>query len=104
MAISMLSSTIMLITEYEPKVSSAQNLVKLLMPVSSKVVRSTSPNDAQKSDWEVSNKLESNELRHLVKPMKRLRITYIIIITRSLMSPLLGHRPSLWITHKENGP
>jgi hypothetical protein len=21
-----------------------------------------------------------------------------------LMSPLLGHRPSLWITHKENGP
>jgi hypothetical protein len=30
-------------------------------------------------------------------------ITNIIIIIL-LMSPLLGHRPSLWITHKENGP
>jgi hypothetical protein len=28
----------------------------------------------------------------------------IIIIISLLMSPLLGHRPSLWITHKENGP
>jgi hypothetical protein len=26
------------------------------------------------------------------------------IIISLLMSPLLGHRPSLWITHKENGP
>jgi hypothetical protein len=25
------------------------------------------------------------------------------IIISLLMSPLLGHRPSLWITHKENG-
>lgn len=49
----------MLMTEYDPKVSSAQNRVKLLMPVSSKVVRSTRPKDAQKSDWEVSNKLET---------------------------------------------
>jgi hypothetical protein len=28
---------------------------------------------------------------------------YIIIISQ-LKSPLLGHRPFLWITHKENGP
>jgi hypothetical protein len=28
----------------------------------------------------------------------------VIIIISLLMSPLLGHRPSLWITHKENGP
>jgi hypothetical protein len=28
----------------------------------------------------------------------------IIIIISLLMSPLLGHRPCLWITHKENGP
>jgi hypothetical protein len=28
----------------------------------------------------------------------------IIIIISPLMSPLLGHTPSLWITHKENGP
>jgi hypothetical protein len=28
----------------------------------------------------------------------------IIIIISLLMSQLLGHRPSLWITHKENGP
>jgi hypothetical protein len=27
-----------------------------------------------------------------------------IIIINLLMSLLLGHRPSLWITHKENGP
>jgi hypothetical protein len=27
----------------------------------------------------------------------------VIIIISLLMSPLLGHRPSLWITHKENG-
>lgn len=47
---SMFRSTIILITEYDPKVNKAQNLVKLLIPVSSKVVRSTRPNDAQKSD------------------------------------------------------
>jgi hypothetical protein len=27
-----------------------------------------------------------------------------IIIISLLMSPLLGHRPSLWITYKESGP
>lgn len=63
MAISMLSSTMMLITEYEPKVSSAQNLVKLLMPVSSKVVRSTRPKDAQNRDCDVSNKLKLKRKR-----------------------------------------
>jgi hypothetical protein len=31
-------------------------------------------------------------------------IIIIIIIIILLMPPLLGHRPSLWITHKENGP
>jgi hypothetical protein len=30
-------------------------------------------------------------------------VPFIIIIS-ILMSPLLEHRPSLWITHKENGP
>jgi hypothetical protein len=30
--------------------------------------------------------------------------SFIIIIISLLMSPLLGHRPSLWITHKENRP
>jgi hypothetical protein len=29
---------------------------------------------------------------------------YFIIIISLLMSPLLGHRPYFWITHKENGP
>jgi hypothetical protein len=28
----------------------------------------------------------------------------LLFIISLLMSPLLGHRPSLWITHKENGP
>jgi hypothetical protein len=31
-------------------------------------------------------------------------IIIIIIIISLLISPLLGHRPSLWITHKENEP
>lgn len=57
MAINMLSKTITFITEYEPNINSAQNLVKLLIPVSSKVIKSTSPKLAQNSDWEVSNKL-----------------------------------------------
>jgi hypothetical protein len=30
--------------------------------------------------------------------------TLALIINSLLMSPLLGHRPSLWITHKENKP
>jgi hypothetical protein len=30
-------------------------------------------------------------------------ISLLIIIISLLMSPLLGHRPSLWITHKGNG-
>jgi hypothetical protein len=28
----------------------------------------------------------------------------VIIIISLLMSPMLGHRPSLWNTHKESGP
>jgi hypothetical protein len=28
----------------------------------------------------------------------------ISIINQALMYPLLGHKPSLWNTHKENGP
>jgi hypothetical protein len=28
----------------------------------------------------------------------------ILVIISLLMSPLLGYRPSLWNTHKENGP
>jgi hypothetical protein len=39
------------------------------------------------------------------KPFDIIAIDIIIIIIISLlMSPLLGHRPSLWITRKENGP
>lgn len=57
MAINMLSSTITLITEYEPNISSAQNLVKLLIPVNSNDIRSIKPKLAQKRDCDVSNKL-----------------------------------------------
>jgi hypothetical protein len=60
MAMSILSSTIMLITLYEPNMRRAQKRVKLLMPVKSNAMRSTSPNDAQKRDCEVSNRLERN--------------------------------------------
>jgi hypothetical protein len=34
---------------------------------------------------------------------QQVRGLFIIIISL-LMSPLLGHRYSLWISHKENGP
>lgn len=51
------SRTIMLITEYDPNINIAQNLVKLPTPVSSKASNSTRPKEAQKRDWEVSNKL-----------------------------------------------
>lgn len=58
MAISILSKTMTFITEYEPNMSSAQNLVNPLIPDSSKVIISTRPKLAQKSDCEVSNKLK----------------------------------------------
>lgn len=47
----------MLITEYEPNMRSAQNLVKLLIPVRSKDMRSTIPKLAQNNDCDVSNRL-----------------------------------------------
>jgi hypothetical protein len=40
--------------------------------------------------------------RHCVEAGRWTR-NYRFIIISLLMSPLLGHRPSLWITHKENG-
>lgn len=59
MAINMFSKTIIFITLYEPNISIAQNRVKLLMPCSSKAIKSTNPNEAQNSDWDVSNKLRT---------------------------------------------
>lgn len=44
------SRTIMLITEYDPNINIAQNLVKLPTPVSSKASNSTRPKEAQKRD------------------------------------------------------
>lgn len=58
-AINMLSRTMILITLYEPNINIAQKRVKLLMPCSSNAIKSTRPNDAQNSDWDVSNKLQS---------------------------------------------
>jgi hypothetical protein len=58
MAISILSSTMMLITEYEPNMSSAQNRVNDFMPASSNETKSTRPKLAQKRDCEVSNMLQ----------------------------------------------
>lgn len=48
----------MLITEYDPNIRSAQNLVKLFIPVNSKDIKSINPKLAQKRDWDVSNKLK----------------------------------------------
>jgi hypothetical protein len=47
MAMSILSSTMMLITEYEPNIRSAQNRVNDLIPVKSKDTKSTRPKLAQ---------------------------------------------------------
>lgn len=58
MAISMFNNTIILMTEYEPNINRAQKRVKLLMPVKSNAVKSTSPKLAQNNDCEVSNKLK----------------------------------------------
>lgn len=58
MAMSMLSRTIMLITLYDPNMSNAQNRVKLLIPCRSKAIKSTNPNEAQNSDWDVSKRLQ----------------------------------------------
>lgn len=57
MAIKRLSRTITLITEYDPNINIAQNLVKLPRPASSKASNSTRPKEAQKRDWEVSKRL-----------------------------------------------
>ena len=57
MAISIFNSTIILQTLYDPNISKAQNRVNSLIPVSSKSVSETSPNDAQNNDCDVSNKL-----------------------------------------------
>lgn len=48
-------------TEYEPNISSPQNLVYVLMPVSSKLPRSTIPKLAQNSDCEDSNTLKKRD-------------------------------------------
>lgn len=65
MAISMLSNTIILITEYEPNIRRAQKRVKLLMPAKSKETKSTRPKEAQNNDWEVSNKLHKIEIEDI---------------------------------------
>lgn len=57
MAMRRFSSTITLITEYDPYINMAQKRVKLPTPVSSKASNSTNPNEAQKSDCDVSNRL-----------------------------------------------
>jgi hypothetical protein len=58
MAMSMLRRTMTLMRQYEPNIRRAQNRVKPLIPVNSKTSNSTNPKLAQKSDCDVSNKLE----------------------------------------------
>jgi hypothetical protein len=36
-------------------------------------------------------------------PKEKWRILVQVVIISLLMSPLLGHRPSLWITYKKTG-
>lgn len=57
MAIRRFINTTILITEYVPNMSIPQNLVNDLMPSSSKLSKSMSPNTAQKRVWVVSKRL-----------------------------------------------
>jgi hypothetical protein len=43
---------------------------------------------------------------HALLPILRMHasLSYVVIIISLLMSSLLGHRPALWIKHKNNGP
>lgn len=47
----------MFMTEYEPNMRRAQKRVKLFIPVRSNAIKSTRPKDAQKSDCDVSKRL-----------------------------------------------
>lgn len=49
-------------TEYEPNINKAQNLVNSLVPVNSKETKSIKPKLAQNNDCEVSNKLKQKVL------------------------------------------
>lgn len=63
-------------TLYEPNINIAQKRVKLLIPCSSNAIKSTKPNDAQKSDCDVSNKLQLNS-----KFLKYLNFFNFVIFT-----------------------
>ena len=58
---SRLSKTIMLITEKEPNIKSPVNRLNSLIPVNSKLSRSTRPKMAQNKVWEVSQRLEKHK-------------------------------------------
>lgn len=57
MAIRRFNNTITLITEYEPNIKSPQNLVYVLIPVNSKLDKSTKPKLAQNKDCDDSKTL-----------------------------------------------
>lgn len=63
MAMSRLSSTTILITEYVPNMSMSQNRVKILIPSKSKLSRSTRPNTAQNNVCVVSKRLQMDNDR-----------------------------------------
>lgn len=58
MAINMFSRTMILMTLYDPNMSSAQNRVKLLIPCRSKAIKSTRPKEAQNKLCDVSKRLK----------------------------------------------
>jgi hypothetical protein len=49
-------------------------------------------------------KKKENIKVHLYAQLNSIKKIIIIIIISLLISPLLGHGPSLWIAHKKNGP
>lgn len=68
MAISRLSSTITLITQYDPNIRRPQKRVYDLIPSSSKFSMPTIPKLAQNSDWDDSNRLKyQNSSMRIIK-------------------------------------
>jgi hypothetical protein len=83
---------------------------KVCFPVMGDVGDDTLFKEPVTDDTDITPKIQRSEVRFQIKPMPYRRgttpdtslvLSYFITIISLLMSPLLGHRPSLWITHKE---
>ena len=85
MAMSKLSKTMILITENEPNIKSPENRVNSLIPVNSKLSKSTKPKMAQNKVWTVSQRLWGGKKYHhwLKNWMKMIKyIFFVVLVTQ----------------------